>query len=69
MLMSLSGDSRRRPDQPQRRSGKASDVSEEPQTAGQASKGREPGRAVPVIDFVEQKTPHQKSGFAQNRCL
>jgi len=28
--------------------------------AGQAGKGRKSDRALPVIEFLEQKTPHQK---------
>ncbi|HQX53095.1 MAG TPA: hypothetical protein PLR25_24455, partial [Planctomycetaceae bacterium] len=29
--------------------------------AGQADKGRKPDRAVPVVEFMEQKTPHKKT--------
>jgi len=33
--------------------------------AGRAGKGRKSGRAVPVIEFMEQEIPHKKSGFSQ----
>jgi len=37
--------------------------------AGRAGKGRKFGGTVPVIEFLEQKTPHKKSKFPQNCYL
>jgi len=37
--------------------------------AGQAGKGRKLDRAVPVVEFMEQKTPHKKYRFPQTCYL